>query len=228
MKVRLLTSLLALVLLPTLQASTELETVLRNMDQAADRFSTLEAQVRWVKYSALVEDESAEEGVIVVRRNNDKTVDMLLEFQQPYSYFLSVQGTKVEIYRPRIAQVEEYDLSRSRETLEQALLLGFGTAGRFLRENYHVQMRGEETAAGQPTIKLELIPKSDDLLRKIPRLEMWISKTEWQPVQQKLYEINPGDYRLYTYTKIALNPALKDSAFKLKIPKNTRRVFPQR
>lgn len=224
---RTLFTICLLALAPSLQA-TDLNALLRKMDGAAANFQTLQAKVRWVKYSALVEDATTEEGVIVVRRNPDKSVDMLIEFQDPYPYFLSVQGTQVEIYRPKIAQVEEYDLSRSRESLEQALLLGFGTAGRFLEENYRIKLQGEETAAGQDTVKLELIPKSPDMINKIPRLEMWISKSGWQPVQQKLYEVNPGDYRLYTYTNIAHNPRLKKSAFRLKIPRGTKRVFPQK
>ena len=206
----------------------ELDTLLANMDRASDAYRGMQAQVSWVSYTDIVEDTSTEEGIIKVLRDKKGQVNLLIEFQKPYPYFVSIQGTKVEIYRPRIATVEEYDVSKSKDALEQALLLGFGTAGRFLSEHYELKLAGEEQAAGEATVKLELVPKTEKMRQSMSRLEMWISTTQWQPVQQKLYGPNPGDYRLYTYTDITLNPPLKESALRLKIPRKVKRVFPQR
>lgn len=206
----------------------DLNTVLANMDKASAGFRSMQADVRWVKYTALVEDETVEEGTMVVRRGKNNRVDLLIEFEKPYAYFLAVEGTKVEIYRPKIAEVQQYDLSKRREMLEQALLLGFGTSGKFLRENYNVDLLGEEEVAGQETVKLELVPKAEDMRKNIPRIEMWVSKESWQPVQQKMWQPARGDYRLYTYTNIKENPSLPDKAFELKIPRGVKRVYPQR
>ena len=233
---RTLTAILGLALVPALPAAVELQTVLRNMDATAAKFQGLEAHVEWVKYTAIVDSKSVEDGKILARRNKDRSVDVLIEFEHavvngtrtPYNYFVSVRGTKAQIYRPRIATVEEYDVSKSKDILDQVLLLGFGTAGRYLEENYNVTLKGEETAAGEETVKLELIPKSEELLKKIPRLEMWISKSKWHPVQEKLYEANSGDYRLHTYTGIVFNPPLNDSLFRLKLPGNVKKVNPQK
>jgi len=233
---RTLTAILGLALVPALPAAVELQTVLRNMDATAAKFQGLEAHVEWVKYTAIVDSKSVEDGKILARRNKDRSVDVLIEFEHavvngtrtPYNYFVSVRGTKAQIYRPRIATVEEYDVSKSKDILDQVLLLGFGTAGRFLEENYKITLKGEETAAGEETVKLELIPKSEELMKKIPRLEMWISKSKWHPVQEKLYEVNSGDYRLHTYTGIVFNPPLKDSQFRIKLPGNVKKVTPQK
>ena len=224
---RIFLGTLVTLLIPSLSAI-ELEAVLARMDAAAQGFRAMQADVRWLKYTDIVEDESIEEGVIRVMRDNKKQINLFIEFQKPYPYFVSVRGAKVEIYRPKIATVEEYDLSKSREMLEQALLLGFGTAGGFLRENYQLKMGGEENAAGEAAVRLELVPKSEKLRGNMPRLEMWVSTSDWQPVQEKIYGANPGDYRLYTYTKIKRNPPMKDSALKLKIPGKVKRIFPQR
>jgi outer membrane lipoprotein-sorting protein len=234
---RTLAAIVGLLLTPALRAAVDLDTVLRNMDATSAKFQGLQAHVAWVKYTAIVDIKSAEEGKILARRNKDRSVDVMIEFErrrdgeappQPYNYFVSVRGTKAQIYRPRIATVEEYDVSKSKDILDQVLLLGFGTAGRFLEENYNVTLKGEETAASEETVKLELIPKSEELLKKIPRLEMWISKTKWHPVQEKLYEANSGDYRLHTYTDIVFNPPLNDSQFRLKLPGNVKKVTPQK
>jgi outer membrane lipoprotein-sorting protein len=226
--VRTLVIILGLVLVPALPAAVDLQTLLRNMDAASAKFKGLQASVEWVKYTAVVDVKSAEQGTIQARRNKDGTVDVMIEFAKPYQYFVSVRGTKAQIYRPRIATVEEYDVSKSKDLLDQVLLLGFGTAGRFLEQNYKITLQGEETAAGEDTVKIELIPKSEELLKKIPRLEMWISKSKWHPVQEKLYEVNSGDYRLHTYTGIVFNPPQKDDQFRLKLPGNVKKVTPQK
>ena len=218
----------ALLICSSAQAGSDLETLLAQMDRAAAEFRGMQAKLRWVKYTAIVEDESVEEGVIKILRGKDGEFRLLVEFQAPYSYFFAVRGEKAEIYRPRIATVEEYDLSNSKAALEQALLLGFGTGGRFLSEHYNLTWQGRETAAGEATVKLELIPKAEKMAQRIPRLEMWVSKASWQPVQQKLYLPTTGDYRLYTYTEIALNPRLRGSDLRLKIPRGVKRVYPQR
>ena len=217
-----------LLICPSMQGASDLETLLARMDQAAAEFRGMQAKLRWVKYTAIVEDESVEEGMIKVLRGKDGEFRLLVEFQTPYSYFFAVRGEKAEIYRPRIATVEEYDLSNSKAALEQALLLGFGTEGRFLSENYNVTWQGREAAAGEATAKLELVPKTEKMAQRIPRLEMWVSTASWQAVQQKLYLPAAGDYRLYTYSEIALNPSLRGSDLRLKIPRGVKRVYPQR
>ena len=227
-----LTTILVFLLTPALSAAVDLETVLRNMDATAAKFKGLEANVEWTKYTAIVDVKSSQQGVVLARRNKDNSVDMKIEFKtqdgKPYNYFFTVQGTKALVYRPQIATVEEYDVSKSKDLMDQVMSLGFGTSGSSLEKNYNITVKGEEEAAGEETVKLELIPKSEELLKKIPRLEMWVSKSKWHPVQEKLYEQNSGDYRLHTYTDIVFNPPLKDSQFRLNLPGSVKKVRPQK
>ncbi len=223
------TALLAglLVFLPALKAAPELPVILKNMDQSASTFEGMKARIQRVNYTAIVDDKTIETGEIRVRREKSKPVTLLMEIKDPSPLILAVKGTKAEIYRPRIAQVEEYDLTQSKNTLEQAFSLGFGTAGKFLSDNYQVKVLGDEMVEGQLAVKLELIPKSPEMLKRTPKIEMWVSTENWNAVQQKVYEVGSGDYSLNTYTQIALNPGLKDSDLELKVPRNTKRVFPQ-
>ena len=209
-------------------SATEINVLLAHMDEAAGHFQTMRADVRWLKYTDIVDDESVEEGIIHVVRDKNEKINLLIEFQKPYPYFLSVRGAKVEIYRPKIATVEEYDLSKSKEMLEQILLLGFGTSGHFLRDKYDLTMVGDEVVAGVSTVKIELAPKLEKLRQHMPRLELWVSTTDWQPMQEKIYGVNPGDYRLYTYTNVERNVPIKGSSLKLRVPSKVKRVYPQR
>ena len=226
-----LVRLLGLVLLPAallLQAAPELDAVLSNMNAAAAQWKGMRANAVWTKYVSLVDDKSAESGTIVVQRVNPSRIDMLVEFTEPNHYFLSIKDTKVEIYKPKIATIEVYDLSKSRDKLRQALLLGFGASGKFLRDNYNVSVTGEEAAAGVESVRLELRPKTDEQARSFEKIEMWIAKKTWQPVKQKVYETSPGDYRIYSYSAVESNPKFPRGSFKLKSAPGTSRVFPQR
>ena len=209
-------------------AAPTLESVLTRMDTAASNWQGMRAKVEWVRYTSLVDDKNSESGKIVVRRSKSGNVAMLIEFEQPNHYYLSVNGTKVEIYKPKIKTVEEYNLSKSRKKLESALLLGFGTAGKYLLEHYDISVVGDEQIAGHSSIKLDLQPQDSKAEMNNRHLEMWISTTNWQVVQQKVYDISPGDYRLYSYSDIEINPSFKISEFKFNLLSGTKRVHPQR
>lgn len=206
----------------------DLTTVLAEMDAAASGWTGMRANLEWVRYMALVDDRSVERGEIVVRRTADGGASMLISFEEPNVYFLSVQGTRVEIYKPKIKTVEEYDVSDSKAKMENALLLGFGTSGSYLGQHYDIKLLGPATVNGQSVVHLDLQPKDPQAELNSQRIEMWVSTDIWQPVQQKIYDRSPGDYRLYSYSEVILNPSLTAQDFKLRLGRGTKRVHPQR
>ena len=213
---------------PASAAPPDLATVLAKMDVAASDWKGMRASLEWVRYIALVDDRSVEYGKIAVRRERGGGASMLISFEEPNVYFLSVKGTKVEIYKPKIKTVEEYDLSDSRDKMENALLLGFGTSGSYLNQHYDIKLVGPETVNEQSVMHLDLQPKDPQAEMNNQRIEMWVSTEIWQPVQQKIYDRSPGDYRLYSYSEVALNPSLTADDFKLRLARGTKRVRPQR
>lgn len=188
----------------------------------------MRSEVTQVRYRSLVDEETAETGRIVVRRVRSGRVEMLLAIREPAPYFLRLSGPKVEIYKPRIRTVQEYDVSGSMDRVENAMLIGFGTSGSYLDERYVILVKGDERIAGQDTVRLDLQPRDPSADLNNQRLEMWISKAFWQPVQLKLYERNPKDFRLYTYEAVETNPRFASGEFKLDLAPGTRRERPQR
>ena len=71
------------------------------------------------------------------------------------------------------------------------------------------------------------MPKSAEVRKNLKKLELWIPESDGYPVQQKIY-LAAGDYRLFTYTNVKMNPPLSDSDLRLRVPKDTKRVSPQR
>ena len=206
----------------------ELDDVLRRMDLAAEAWTGMRADVEWTRFMSLVGDRSSEHGRIAVRRERSGDISMLISFDRPNVYFLSVNGTKVEIYKPRIKTVEEYDLRDSREKLENALLLGFGISGSYLSEHFDITLSAPQSLGGNEVYHLDLQPKNPESPVNNQRIEMWVSAEHWQPVRQKVHDRLTDDYRAYSYSGVEVNPSLSDSDFKLRLARGTKRVRPQR
>ena len=192
---------------------------------ASAGYRTMRADVAWTSYTALVDDTSVESGKIVVRKEGD-AIELKIDFTAPYPRQIRIDGTKFESYKPRIQTIEEYDLAKHKDKLEQALLIGFGVSGKTIAKNYDAKILGDEDLDGVSTVHLELIPKSAEMRESVPKLEMWISTATWQPVQQKLHSASGGDYRLYSYSNAEINPSLKTSDFKLQISGKAKRIKP--
>jgi outer membrane lipoprotein-sorting protein len=78
---------------------------------------------------------------------------------------------------------------------------------------------------GEKATRLKLVPKSAKILEQIKNVELWIPLNAGHPVQQKV--IQPGgDYYLFTYSDLKLNPGLPPDAFRLKLPADVHKEFP--
>src|SRR5262249_8017578 len=147
-------------------------------------------------------------------RRTKREVQAIVDFTAPDPKAVAFSGTKVEIYYPKLQTVEEYDVRKN--LVEKYLVLGFGSSGKELEADYALRQLGTEPLNGQETNHIELIPKSKEVLQQFPKIEWWVSDTTGYPVQQKFYQTG-GDYMLFTYSDVAINPSLPDPAFKLNV-----------
>jgi len=222
------TAILALVLTAPAWAGSQsgLDSLLDRIDKAAAAFRGMSAHVRRVAHTAVINEDDVDSGTILVKRPHPRDLRMLIEVTEPARKTVSFEDHKVEIYYPKLQTVEEYDVGKSRELVDQFFLLGFGTSRADLLASYTLRLGGPQTVNGQKTECLELIPKSKEVLEHLTRFEMWVG-ADGYPVQQKFY-LPGGDYQLATYSDIKINPGLPDSALKLRLPKNVKREYPQR
>ena len=207
-------------------ATGSLEEVLARMDRAAGSFQAFSADLQSVAHTAVINEDDTDSGAILLKRTKHG-MDMLVEFTAPNKKSIALRDRKIEIYYPNQQVIQEYDISRYRALLDQFMLIGFGTSGRELAEAYNMKVLGAETVAGQQTTGLELVPKSGEVLKNLKKMELWISDARTYPVRQKFY-LTAGDYKLVTYTNVKMNPPLSDADLRLKVPKNTKREFPQK
>jgi outer membrane lipoprotein-sorting protein len=205
--------------------SAGLEHVLTQMDGVARNFRTTEATVVTDQYQKVVDETETEKGKIYFRREGGE-IQMAADFAEPDKKYVIYSGGKVQVYQPKIDQVNEYNPGKNRGDVESFLVLGFGGGGHDLLKSYDVKFLGQETANGVAAAKLELIPKSTRLRNNIARIWLWIDSAKGVLVQQQLFEPG-GDYRLAKYSDIQINQKLPENAFKLKTTGKTKFISPQ-
>jgi outer membrane lipoprotein-sorting protein len=197
--------------------------VLDMMDKSARDFHTLTADIEHIKYTDVVKDTSSETGKLFVRRDEK----MRIEFMKPDRRTILRNGDSLFVFTPKINRVEEYDLGKNREMVDQYVLLGFGTKSENVRKSYLVTMLGETEFDHHKTVMLELTPKSDQVRKQIARIQMWIDEASWLPVQQKFFESGSEDYLIFHYTNMMKNLKIGDSEFKQDWPKGVSRTKPR-
>jgi len=204
----------------------DLDALLDRIDRAGAGLRTMTAHVSRISHTAVINEDNVDSGTILLKRQRPRDLRMLINITEPDAKTVAFQGSKLEIYYPKIQTVQEFDVGKSRALLEEFFLVGFGTSRAELQASYVVRLLGEETVVGQNTQRLELIPKSKEVLQHLLKLELWVSGAGY-PIQQK-FGLPGGDYQLATYSDVKINTDLPDADLKLHLPKSVKREYPQK
>jgi outer membrane lipoprotein-sorting protein len=202
--------------------------ILAKMDQSAGAFNSMSANLRKVQHTEVINDNSEESGTILLKREKGaRDLTSLVNFTKPDNRTIALRDKKAEIYYPKMNTVQEYNLARYSDLVDQFMLVGFGTAGKELAANYDIKLVGEENVAGKAAVKLELTPKTAARRQQLKRFDLWVADGGAYPVQQRFVQPS-GDYTMFTYSDVKLNAPVSDEALRLKLPKNVKREHPQR
>jgi outer membrane lipoprotein-sorting protein len=216
----------ALLALPVVWGA-ELDQALARLDRASQGFKGMQASVRVVSHTAVINDTTEESGSITIYRPKPKDTRMLVEFTKPDPRTVAFASRKLQMYYPKILTVQEYDLGKQSALIDQFLLLGFGSTSASLRAAYDVRWLDKGNVAGSQCDHLELTPRSEETRLHVRTIEMWLSEETGQPVQLKVLQPS-RDYRLITYSNVRINPILTNESVRLKLPKGVKKETPQR
>jgi outer membrane lipoprotein-sorting protein len=208
-------------------ADNSLQQVFAHMDQTAATFKGMTADIRRVSHEGILnEDDPPDTGTVAVKLSKPHGVQMLYDFQAPDKKIVEIAGTRISIYYPKAAEVQEVNLGKARRAqMEQYLKLAFGSTSRDLQEGYTVEYGGREKIDGQDTARLELTPKSAEVKQQFSKFELWISDKLGIAIQQKFYQPG-GTYNVMTYTNVKLEDNLPDSRVKLpSLPKGVKHTI---
>ncbi len=225
MSLRAVQALLASVV--CLPAADSVEAIQARMDLAAASFRDVTADFKRTSFTAVLDEASQESGTLWIRRAGPRNRLMRIEFQGANPRSLAFDGTRGQIYYPKIQTVQIYELGKHRSLVDQFLLLGFGTTGKELAQSYTIGVAGREEAAGRRCARLELTPRSAEVLQYVQKVELWIPDDSGYPVQQR-FLLPGGDYTLVVYSGWRWNPGLTEAQCRLDLPKGVKREYPQK
>jgi len=200
------------------QASNSLEAALTRMDQTAATFKGLTADIHRVSHTEVVDKNDIEDGNVSAKRFKPGDTRILIHVTKPEEKFYYVGGGKARLYNPKSQEAQEADLGKSKDIVNQLMLLAFGSNSTDLKAAYTLKLAGLDSVNGEKTTRIELTPKSPDVLKYVKRCDMWISE-KGLAVQQK-FDQGSGDYVLTTYTNMKMVSNLPDP--KLDIPKGIK------
>ena len=208
-------------------AKESLQDLLARMDKAAAGFQAMTANVNYVTHTAVIDDDTKESATVLMRKVRPNEVQGRIDFLKPDPRTVVFEQRKAQVYLPKAKTLQVFDLGEKGEQLDKFVMIGFGTSGSELARDYSMTVTGAEAIAGRNTIKLELQPKSAEVRNIVTKLELWIPETgDPYPVQEKIYEKSPGDFRLVNYTALKINPSVPADALKLKLPAGVQTTYP--
>ncbi len=203
-----------------------LDAILARMDRNAKDFKSLSAKIKQVEYTAVLHESSTSTGDVRLKRTKNGVVG-IEEFGEPDPRIIHLNGRTAERYFPKANTVEIWDAGKFATSLSRFVLLGFGTSSTELKKDYLVKVIGPETLGSTPTTRIELTPHSQDLLKMLTKIELWIPDGQTNPIQEKIYQPS-NNYLLISYSDLKVNPPLPDSAFDLKLLPGVKKITPQK
>ncbi|HKA02244.1 MAG TPA: hypothetical protein VKE70_37290 [Candidatus Solibacter sp.] len=199
------------------QAGNTLDDVFKRLDDTAAKFKGLTAEVRRVSHTEVVDKNEVESGTIAAKKIKPKETNILIKMTDPEIKFYSIANGKAVAFTQKTMEAQEANLGKSKDIVNQLMLLAFGSNSADLKAAYTVKLGGPDTVNGEKTVRIELTPKTDEVKHYVRRCDMWIND-KGLGVQQK-FDTGGGDYVLTTYGNMTLAPNLRDSDVKLDLPK---------
>jgi outer membrane lipoprotein-sorting protein len=213
-------ALLCLILLPggVWAQSGDVSQVLAQLNAAAAKFLSAQADFTWDQFTAVVQDHDLQTGTISYERKKGVTrmaADLKQDNGKPAPKSVLYDAGQVQIYTPEIKQLMVRKAGANRGQWESFLTLGFGGSGTDLETNWKVSLEGTEKMDGVSVAKLDLVPKEQQVLDMFSHVTIWVDPTRGVSYKQIFFQPS-GDKRTATYSNIHYNVALPASVFQIK------------
>lgn len=202
------------------RAQGQIHTVLKRMEEHRNLLSSLQADVRMVKYNSqlnLVEEDLTGTTMYLPETKGSKMY-LRINWTEPVREELAVIGNEYVLYTPARKQAIVGKVSKAKNSASSSNALAFMSMSKEeLKKNYSVKYLGEERVGGSVrTWHLVLTPKKGG---QYQAAELWVDKNG-MPVQAKVIEKNMTTTVLLS--NIKKNISIKNSVFEINPPKGTK------
>jgi outer membrane lipoprotein-sorting protein len=208
-------------------SSADLQKIITQLNTAATKFLSAQADFTWDQYQAVVDDHDVQTGTVYYERKKGASAQTAAYIKQDNGKdapkIVVFNGTEVQLYEPTIKQLTILKAGANHAQLESFLTLGFGGSGTDLEANWKVSLLGTESMNGVTVAKLDLVPLQPKVLSMFPHVTIWIDPTQGISYKQIFYEPG-GDKRTATYKNIRYNQPVPSDTFTIKTAPGTNRV----
>lgn len=177
-------------------AQTNINEILKRMDEHQKALSSLKASVIMDKYNAQLDEHDIYEGGAKYVKIKERDANVRIDWTKPQQESLSVVNKKYVLYRPRLKQaiVGNVDDAQKKNTQAVPTFDFMKMSKEQLKANYSVKYLGEEQVKGDiPTWHLELTPKSPKSYKSV---DVWVDGNG-MVLQTKVNENNGDSTTLY-------------------------------
>ena len=198
--------------------SADLEKVISQLNAAAAKFESAEADFTWDQFQAVVQDHDLQTGTIYYERKKGGSTRVAAYLKQdngkPAPKTVVFDGGDANFYEPGIKQLTVIRAGANRNQWESFLTLGFGGSGSDLKVNWKVSLLGTENMDGVQVAKLDLVPVQQSVANMFTHVTIWVDPAKGLSHKQIFYQPS-GDLRTATYTNIRLHKDVDKSPFKI-------------
>ncbi len=198
--------------------SADLQKVITQLNTAASKFLSAQADFTWDQYQAVVEEHDVQTGTIYYERKKGVTRTAAYikdDNGNPAPKTVVYDNGEAQYYVPSIKQLTVIRAGANKGQWESFLTLGFGGSGADLQANWKVSLLGTDNINGVSVAKLDLVPLQQKVLDMFPHVTIWIDPTQGISYKQIFYEPG-GDNRTATYKNIRYNQPLASDIFEIK------------
>jgi outer membrane lipoprotein-sorting protein len=196
-----------------------LDEVLRQMDEASQKFQSAEADIRRDNYERVVKETTTQTGTIYFKKQTGSTV-MGTRLVTPSVKIVDFRNGVVRVFDPGTNHLTIVNASKNKAQFESFLTVGFGGSGTDLAKAWKIADLGDEVVDGVQTAKLDLVPKDPAVLANCTHMTIWVDPLRAVELKQSLYEPS-GDYQTAVYTNIKYNQKVDEKPYQIKTDKNT-------
>ncbi len=203
-----------------------LDSVLAQMDTAAQGFHSAQADFQWDQFELVVQNTDTQTGTISFLRSGGAT-QMAAQVKQyngqPDAKDIVYKAGVLQFYQPSIDQMTVLHAGNNQQRFESFLTLGFGGGGSDLKKNWEITDQGTETIDGIKTVKLDLVGKQESVRSMFSHVTIWIDPARAISLKQQFFEPS-GDIRTAFYRNIRYNRKVAPSVFRIKTTAKTTTV----
>jgi hypothetical protein len=202
-----------------------LQDVYRQIDQSAKSFRSVTADISVDNFTAVVQEHSTQTGTTAFERVGS-SIEMAMHLgasgEAPETYILYKNG-EADVLQITPQQKTENIVAAgaNRGTFDSMLTTGFGAGSKDLTDNWEVTLQGMDTAVCAQCVKLDLVPKQQNVKNNFSHETVWIDLTRDVALKQVLYQPD-NDTRTAAYSNIQYNKPVPADTFKLNVPKGTQ------